>query len=166
MAAALERGINTSTICGDVMSRQYQRYNKEDLQQLAGNSVSYTEICRKLGKKPTGGTITNLKLICERWKINCTHMTGSVHNKGQRAKNRTHADQRLVVGTSTDHRVTASKLRRALFEIGIAHKCNHCGISEWNGKTLVLEIDHKDECYWNNTRENLQFLCPNCHSQN
>jgi 5-methylcytosine-specific restriction endonuclease McrA len=44
-------------------------------------------------------------------------------------------------------------------------KCNNCGIYEWLGKLITLEIDHKDGEKKNNARENLEGLCPNCHSQ-
>jgi hypothetical protein len=40
-----------------------------------------------------------------------------------------------------------------------------CGLSEWHEKRLVLEIHHIDGAHQNNSRENLQYLCPNCHSQ-
>lgn len=146
------------------MTRQYQRYNKEQLAQLIALSQSFTDVCRKLNKKPVGGTITNMKLMCDRFGIDYTHMTGSSHWRGKKAHNRRSPEQRLVMGKPTDHRVEASKLRRALFEVGIEYKCNCCGIAKWYGVPLVLEIDHIDEQYWNNTRENLQFLCPNCHS--
>ena len=43
--------------------------------------------------------------------------------------------------------------------------CVKCGISEWLGKPIVLEIDHKDGDNNNDVRENLEALCPNCHSQ-
>ena len=43
-------------------------------------------------------------------------------------------------------------------------KCNKCGLSEWLGEKLVLEIDHKDGNHQNNDRDNLEGLCPNCHS--
>lgn len=68
------------------------------------------------------------------------------------------------MGTPLDHRISAERLRRSLFELGVEHKCKVCGIDKWLGKPLVLEIDHIDEHYWNNTPENLQFLCPNCHT--
>jgi RNA polymerase subunit RPABC4/transcription elongation factor Spt4 len=45
------------------------------------------------------------------------------------------------------------------------HKCNHCGISEWNGKPIVLEYEHKDGNNQNNSRDNVECICPNCHSQ-
>lgn len=45
-------------------------------------------------------------------------------------------------------------------------KCNECDIEEiWNGKPISLELDHIDGDKHNNRRENLRYLCPNCHSQ-
>lgn len=44
-------------------------------------------------------------------------------------------------------------------------ECCECHTSEWNGKPLVLEVHHKDGNSNNNHPDNLQLLCPNCHSQ-
>ena len=45
------------------------------------------------------------------------------------------------------------------------YKCNHCGISEWNGKHLSLELEHINGNNRDNRLENIELLCPNCHSQ-
>lgn len=45
------------------------------------------------------------------------------------------------------------------------NKCNLCGISIWNNKPITLELEHKDGNNQNNSRDNLECLCPNCHSQ-
>jgi RNA polymerase subunit RPABC4/transcription elongation factor Spt4 len=44
------------------------------------------------------------------------------------------------------------------------NECEECGISEWNGKSIVFELEHKDGNHHNNERDNLEALCPNCHS--
>ena len=47
----------------------------------------------------------------------------------------------------------------------VEYKCSCCGISEWNGKDIRLQIEHKDGNPKNNTIENVCWLCPNCHTQ-
>ena len=60
----------------------------------------------------------------------------------------------------------ATKLKKRLFAEGIKeYKCEKCGISDWNGEHLTLEIHHINGNHSDNRIENLQILCPNCHSQ-
>ena len=47
----------------------------------------------------------------------------------------------------------------------IPYKCAICGCTEWQGKTLSLELDHINGINNDNRLENLRFLCPNRHSQ-
>lgn len=57
-------------------------------------------------------------------------------------------------------------LRRCIVKNNLLlYKCAICGLSEWNGKTLSLELDHINGINNDNRLENLRFLCPNCHSQ-
>ena len=59
-----------------------------------------------------------------------------------------------------------SKLSKRLIKEGYKeYKCEECGISEWNGKRIGLELNHIDGDNGNNRLCNLQLLCPNCHSQ-
>lgn len=56
-------------------------------------------------------------------------------------------------------------LKKRLIECGLkTDKCEICGISEWYGKKLVLELHHIDGNHNNNNLDNLMLLCPNCHS--
>ena len=60
----------------------------------------------------------------------------------------------------------ATKLKERLFKEGVKeYKCEKCGITEWNGEHLTLEIHHINGNHSDNRIENLQILCPNCHSQ-
>ena len=43
-------------------------------------------------------------------------------------------------------------------------KCESCGLTEWKGEEIPLELHHIDGNHFNNDLDNLQLLCPNCHS--
>lgn len=58
------------------------------------------------------------------------------------------------------------KLKRRLIAEGIKKsQCENCGIENWNGKPLMMELHHLDGKRANHRLENLMLLCPNCHSQ-
>lgn len=44
------------------------------------------------------------------------------------------------------------------------YKCFKCGLIEWMGKKLSLELNHIDGDSSNNFPNNLELICPNCHS--
>ncbi len=52
--------------------------------------------------------------------------------------------------------------KRIILEEG--HICKKCKNTLWLGKPITLELEHKDGNHDNNKRENLECLCPNCHS--
>lgn len=45
------------------------------------------------------------------------------------------------------------------------NKCEICGINEWNGKPISLQLHHINGNSQDNRIDNIQLLCPNCHSQ-
>lgn len=55
-------------------------------------------------------------------------------------------------------------LKSILKTAGRPYECDMCGISEWHGNKLSLDLDHIDGDTFNNDLNNLRFLCPNCHS--
>lgn len=57
-------------------------------------------------------------------------------------------------------------VKRHLLEAGILKNvCEECGLREWNGRTLVMQLDHRNGVRDDNRLDNLRMLCPNCHSQ-
>ena len=65
-----------------------------------------------------------------------------------------------------EYGVSSDKLRIKLIDEGIKEgKCEKCGVSEWMQEPISLELHHIDDNHYNNNFDNLQILCPNCHSQ-
>jgi hypothetical protein len=54
---------------------------------------------------------------------------------------------------------------RLINENLIEKKCKICGIDQWMGKEITLQLDHINGINNDHRLENLQLLCPNCHSQ-
>jgi Zn finger protein HypA/HybF involved in hydrogenase expression len=69
---------------------------------------------------------------------------------------------RIELMTTQEMKSSDARRRRVLHQQD--GKCKRCGLDEWRGEPLTLELEHKDGNRDNNRRENLECLCPNCHS--
>ena len=69
-----------------------------------------------------------------------------------------------VTGLSGEYQLNKN-IRKYIFK-KYDNKCSECGWDKINPYTnkRPLEVHHKDGDYTNNKEENLQLLCPNCHS--
>lgn len=63
--------------------------------------------------------------------------------------------------------ITTNNLKKKLFSLNIKErKCEKCNCSEiWMDEPITLELHHINGDNKDNRLENLQILCPNCHSQ-
>ena len=145
------------------------KYTKEILEEAVRKSKSYADVIRNFGMKMAGGNYAHIKRQIQKFGIDTSHFQDKLYAFKNAAREKAFASRKTcdeVFNLSPEYRLKGKMLTRALTESGIEYKCVKCGIGrEYNGLPITLEVDHIDENWRNNKKENLQFLCPNCHSQ-
>ena len=144
-------------------------FTKEQLQKIANESNSLSEIMHKVGLAYKGGNHSTLKrILCEN-KIDLTILNANRESFLDKKRQETHfllrlPDSEIFCENSKAARkeVKARIIKNNLIE----YKCRDCGnIGWWNNKLLTLQLEHINGIPNDNRLENLCFLCPSCHSQ-
>ena len=144
------------------------KLTKEEIESVISECTSFRQLVTRLGRSPNGGNIAIMQRRCERMNIDVSMLLGQAWRKGLPSITPKRTPEQIFSDARTPNqcRVTGSTLRKALLETGVPYQCSECSTQGmWNGKPLTLHVDHIDGKYWNNTKENLRFICPNCHSQ-
>lgn len=140
------------------------KYTREILEPLVKESTSISQVLRMLGRPVCGGIHSHITGVIKKLGIDTSHFLGQASNRGKRSVTRKTADEILTTGYT--YREDVYRIRRSMLEKGAKIRCVKCNIGpEYNRLPLVLEIDHINNDWSNNTFENLQFMCPNCHAQ-
>lgn len=141
------------------------KYTKENLEKLAKESYSVRQICHKLGLQLSGSSNSHIRSRLTKFGIDTSHFLGKAINRGKVSGRKKPWSEHLIVNKN-NARIGVSLVKRCLKEAGVKYECKVCSNpGQWMGKPLVLEVDHINGCGWDNRLENLQYLCPQCHSQ-
>lgn len=134
---------------------KWRTFSEEEFAKLVSQSVSFQDLASKLGYISTGGgTAQALRDAVKERNLDTSHFLGQGWSKNN------FDYSRFQYGKT----IKGESARRALaYKRG--WKCEKCGLSTWLDQPIALEVHHKDGNHINNSEENLQLLCPNCHAQ-
>jgi len=137
-------------------------YTYEQVILAVKNSTSISQVLNKLGLKEAGGNYSSIHRLMKKMGLDTKHFTGQAWNKGLRPGPKRPIEDYL----SNKQTITSHKLRKRLISDKIfPNECSRCHLSIWLGQPISLELEHKDGNHQNNNLDNLEILCPNCHSQ-
>ena len=141
-------------------SRIHKRLSDEDIINAARTSTGATSAAASLG------------IRYETYKRHALRLNVFVTNQSRKGLKRDKAEygskiiplEEILEGKHPHYQ--RHGLKRKLFEAGLKeNKCEVCGIEEWNGNPLQMQLDHIDGNTYNHSIENLRMICPNCHCQ-
>lgn len=135
-------------------------WQEDKLPEIVKNCVNLTEVLNYLEIPRQGNNSVTLKGILDRNGIDYSHFTGRAREYAKPL------EKSVEYYLTNETNVKPFVLKKKLLEAGLKeNRCECCGITDWNGKPLVMQLHHVDGNTKNNKIENLQILCPNCHSQ-
>lgn len=141
---------------GDSQMKKWEKFTRDEIEQFVKESYSYAQLASKIGYDDAANNRSAYRAVhqmIDLLELDTSHFKGQGWNKDNFDYSRFKYGKKIK---------TADALRAIALLRG--YKCENCGLEEWQGKQIPLEVHHIDGDELNSSLDNLQILCPNCHA--
>lgn len=143
------------------MVKLTEKYSKQDIEDAISKSSSILGCLKILNFKTTSGSAPykQFRQLCAAYGVEIIFVNPIVYG----AKTKRYDLDDFITNKKS---INTHSLKLKLYKAKVKEpKCEICGIEDWLGKSISFHLDHINGNNQDNSLDNLQILCPNCHSQ-
>lgn len=134
---------------------------KDIIVDLLPNVTNIHQICRAIGWRGTNTRYAMINKVIEENNLDTSHFEQWPGKRGEKRIPLTKED----IFCNPTKMKNKAKIKDKIFKFELkSYQCEKCGLSEWQGEKIPLEVHHINGNNQDNRIENLQLLCPNCHA--
>ena len=137
-------------------------YGISQLSEAVSKSICWSDVCRNLNITICTINFRRAQKLCQENNISIVHFS----LKKAFRRNKKNWDNSINVYCLNSTFPRAQLRRKVISDNYMPYVCSGCNNSGlWRDIKLTLEIEHKNGINDDHRKENLEWLCPNCHSQ-
>lgn len=140
-------------------------WTDDEIRSAVANATTIHGALKALRIEGRGNNYRTFHKHVTRLGLDTSHFVGKSHLAGQARENLTSRRPLSAILVENSTYDNTKRLGERLVREGLLEaRCSECGLTEWRGRPIPLDLDHINGIRTDLRPENLRFLCPNCHA--
>lgn len=142
--------------------KKRKAYSEADLRATVASAKSFAEVLRKLGISKWAMRSVHSDIIF--YHLDISHFYNRGHTDPEKPWQPARIPTEQIL--NNEIKIKSHYLKLRLIQEGLKEdRCEVCGKTHHNGMKIDHELNHKNGVKTDNRIENIEIICPNCHSQ-